>query len=91
MTNETMSEEDLADLARWAEHRYETDQVFAYKADRASDLAFAACPMEIPEMCHQAMRIGAIVALYLEGAPGDHDHSREMPEVRKLGQSGDGA
>lgn len=79
MGTTTMSEEDLADLSRWAEHRYETDQVFAYKADRAADLAWAACPIEIPELCHRAMRIGAIVALYLEGAPGDHDRSVTTP------------
>jgi hypothetical protein len=66
----TVTPDDLVSLSRWAEHRYETDQLFRYKADRAARLAHDACPVEVSETCRQAMLIGAIVALYLEGAKG---------------------
>jgi len=70
MATTTVTADDLVALSRWAEHRYETDQLFKYKADRAARLAKEACPVEVPENCYKAMLIGAIVALYLEGARG---------------------
>jgi len=72
MTSILAHPEDVATLSRWAEHRYETDSIFKDKADRAAMMAKAACPVEISDECFKAMLIGAIVALYLEGATGSH-------------------
>jgi len=82
MTSLMATPDDLKDLGKWSEHRYETDQVFRYKADRAALMAKKACPVEISDECFKAMLIGAIVALYLEGAEGVHSvHSKDLGEV----------